>query len=113
MGWGGCAEEFPASPFPQLCKGLINYGWCLEQSRAKRDPTNSSSSLGRPVLLRRNPHLPGRGQRSPTKFLRRSRAARQGLGGAPEADDAVCVHRWRGPSSVTVTLASPTGDEDT
>lgn len=57
MGLVGGAEEFPASPFPQLCKGLIKYGWCSEQSRAKWDSTNSTSSLGRPVLLRRNPAI--------------------------------------------------------
>lgn len=52
---GGGAEEFPASFFPQLCEGLIKYGWCLEQSRGMWDSTNSTSSLGRPILLRRNP----------------------------------------------------------
>lgn len=48
----GGAEEFPASLFPALCKGLIKYGWCLEQSRGKWDSTNSTSSPGKPILLR-------------------------------------------------------------
>lgn len=34
--------------FPGLCKGLIKYRWCLEQSRGKWDSANSTSSLGRP-----------------------------------------------------------------
>lgn len=53
--WEGGAEEFPASLFPGLCKGLIKYGWCLEQSRGKWDSTNSTSSPGRPILLRWSP----------------------------------------------------------
>lgn len=48
----GEAEEFSASLFPGLCKGLIKYGWCLEQSRGKWDSTNSTSSPGRPTPLR-------------------------------------------------------------
>lgn len=60
--WGGCGghqgvlqKKFPASPFPQLCKGLIKYAWCLEQSRGKWDSTNSTGSAGRPVPLQRSP----------------------------------------------------------
>lgn len=53
--WEGGAEEFPASLFPGLCKGLIKYGWCLEQSRGKWDSTNSTSRPGRPILLRWSP----------------------------------------------------------
>lgn len=48
---GGGTEEFPASLFPGLCKGLIKYGWCLEQSRGKWDSTNSTSSQADPFLL--------------------------------------------------------------
>lgn len=50
-------QKFPASLFPGLCKGLIKYGWCLEQSRGKWDSTNSTSSPGRPILLRWSPAI--------------------------------------------------------
>lgn len=57
-GWEGegvLQKKFPASLFPQLCKGLIKYAWCLEQSRGKWDSTNSTGSSGRPVPLRQSP----------------------------------------------------------
>lgn len=54
VGKGGVGEErwalqkkFPASLFPQLCKGLIKDVWCLEQSTGKWDSTNSTGSAGR------------------------------------------------------------------
>lgn len=47
------------------------------------------------------------------KVPEEEQSSQAGIGGAPETVDTVCVHRWRGPSSVTVILASPTGDEDT
>ena len=43
---GGGTAEFPASLFPGLCRGLIKYGWCLEQCRGKWDSTNSTSNAG-------------------------------------------------------------------
>lgn len=40
-----------ASIFPGLCKGLIKYGWCLEQSRGKWDSTNSQSGRSRQAVM--------------------------------------------------------------